>query len=133
VPEQHGIRVWSLGGVPVLTAPDEIDIANADELAEALLAASDGHAVTVADLSETMFCDSSGLNALIQVSVKAASSGAELRLAAASANVLRLLTVTGMDRKLRLFATVPEAVATKSGADGPDDDDGTAGVLARKD
>jgi anti-sigma B factor antagonist len=87
----------------------------------------------VADLSETMFCDSSGLNALIQVPVKAASSGAELRLAAASANVLRLLTVTGMDRKLRLFATVPEAVAAKAGADGPDDDDGTAGVLAPKD
>jgi anti-anti-sigma factor len=65
-------------------------------------------------MSATMFCDSSGLNALIQASKAAAASGSELRLAACSAPVLRLITLTGMDRRLHLFTSVPDAINTGS-------------------
>lgn len=109
--EQDGIRTRSLGGLPVVSAPDEIDMANADELGEALLSALDGSPAVVADMSQTTFCDSSGLNTLIQASKKAAARGGELRIAACTPPVRRLLAVTGMDQRLHLFASVPDAIA----------------------
>jgi anti-sigma B factor antagonist len=55
-----------VNGVPVVTAPEEIDITNAPELRAALLeAAAHGHGMLVADLSRTRFCDSSGLHTLL--------------------------------------------------------------------
>jgi anti-sigma B factor antagonist len=52
--------------VPVVTAPEEIDITNAPDLRSALLeAAACGHGTLVADLTRTRFCDCSGLHALL--------------------------------------------------------------------
>jgi anti-anti-sigma regulatory factor len=48
-----------VGGLPVITSPAEIDIANAGELRAALLAAAKrGDASVVVDMSGTAFCDS---------------------------------------------------------------------------
>ena len=52
-------------GVPVVAAPEEIDITNAEALRAALLAAADGHGTLVVDMTQTRFCDSSGLHVLI--------------------------------------------------------------------
>jgi anti-anti-sigma factor len=53
-------------GVPVVTAPEEIDVTNAAGLQAALLeAAGPGRAMLVVDMSRTLFCDSAGLNALV--------------------------------------------------------------------
>ncbi len=53
-----------LGGVPVLAAPEEIDITNAAALRSALLtAAANGHGALVVDMTRTRFCDLSGLHA----------------------------------------------------------------------
>jgi len=53
-----------VGGVPVVAAPEEIDITNAPELRSALLeAATEEHVTLVADLTRTRFCDSSGVHA----------------------------------------------------------------------
>src|SRR5450755_3197327 len=46
MPEQ-GFRSWSLGGLPIIASPAEIDIANAHELREALLAGGDTDHATV--------------------------------------------------------------------------------------
>ena len=52
-------------GVPVVAAPEEIDITNAEALRAALLTAADGHGTLVVDMTQTRFCDSSGLHVLI--------------------------------------------------------------------
>ena len=55
-----------VSGVPVMAAPEEIDITNAPDLRSALLAAAAGGAGTVvADMTRTRFCDSSGLHTLL--------------------------------------------------------------------
>ena len=65
-------------GVPVVTAPEEIDITNAPELRSALLeAAAHGHGTLVADLSRTQFCDSSGLHTLLAAHKRATAAGGE--------------------------------------------------------
>ena len=66
-------------GVPVVTAPGEIDITNAPDLRSALLeAAEHGHATLVADLTQTRFCDSSGLHTLLAAHKRARAGGGEL-------------------------------------------------------
>jgi STAS domain-containing protein len=60
MPEGH-FPVRQVGGLPVITSPAEIDIANAGELRGALLAAAKrGDASVVVDMSGTAFCDSTG-------------------------------------------------------------------------
>jgi anti-anti-sigma factor len=48
-------------GMPVVAAPEEIDITNAEALRAALLeAAANGYDTLVVDMTRTQFCDSSG-------------------------------------------------------------------------
>ena len=49
-------RVGIIRGVPVVTAPEEIDISNAEDLGEVLLSSvDDGYATIVLDMSSTRF------------------------------------------------------------------------------
>jgi anti-anti-sigma factor len=54
-----------ISGVPVVTAPADIDVITVDELRAVLRNAADGHATVVVDMSGTGFCDSAGLGALV--------------------------------------------------------------------
>ena len=55
-----------VNGVPVVAAPEEIDITNAAELRSALLeAATRGRGTLVVDMTRTLFCDSAGLHSLL--------------------------------------------------------------------
>ncbi|MFB7379433.1 STAS domain-containing protein [Kitasatospora purpeofusca] len=67
--------------------------------------------VLVVDLEQVGFCDSSGLNLLLKTRLSATAAGAELRLAAASPTVLRLLELTGADTVFRLHPSVADALA----------------------
>jgi anti-sigma B factor antagonist len=59
-------------GVPVVTAPEEIDITKAGALRAALLeAAAHGHGTLAVDMSRTQFCDSAGLNVLVRAHKRA--------------------------------------------------------------
>jgi anti-sigma B factor antagonist len=99
-------------GVPVVTAPEEIDTTNADGLRESLLeAAAHGHATLVADLTRTLFCDSAGLNVLVRQHKHALAEGGELRLVIPSVPVLRAFAVAGIDRVIPHFATLDDALA----------------------
>jgi anti-anti-sigma factor len=101
-----------LKGLPVVTAPEEIDVTNADGLRAALLeAAARGHATLVADLTRTLFCDTAGLNVLVRAHKLAVAEGGELRLVIPSVPVLRAFAVTGVDRVIPHFATLDEALA----------------------
>ena len=101
-----------VNGVPVMAAPEEIDIINAPELRAALLqAAARGHRTLVADLTRTRFCDSSGLHALLAAHKRARAEGGEILLVIPGTAVLRALALTGIDRMIPNFTSLEEALA----------------------
>jgi anti-anti-sigma factor len=103
--------------MPVVMAPEEIDISNADWLRAALPEpAADGPAIVVVDMSTTQFCDSAGLHVLVRAHKRALAAGGELRLVVSSPTVVRLLAVTGIDTVIPQFRSVDEAL----GNAGPD-------------
>ncbi len=83
--------------VPALRLSGEIDLANVDDLRDALqdhLAATEG-TVTV-DCSDLTFIDSSGVSALAAAWKKAGVDQRELRLANVSPPVRRVLELCGL-------------------------------------
>jgi anti-sigma B factor antagonist len=107
-----------VSGVPVVAAPEEIDITNAPMLRSALLeAAAHGHGTLVADLSRTQFCDSSGLHTLLAAHKRAQAEGGELLLVLRGSTVLRVFALTGIDRMIPNFTSLADALAQAS-ADG---------------
>jgi anti-anti-sigma factor len=100
-----------VSGVPVVTAPEEVDITNAAALRTALLeAAGHGYGTLAVDMSQTQFCDSSGINVLIRVHQQAQAEGGRVLLVISAAAVLRMLALIGVDRMIPSFATLDEAL-----------------------
>jgi anti-anti-sigma factor len=70
-----------INGVPVVAAPEEIDVTNAGWLRSVLLQAADrGHGRFVVDMAPTQFCASAGLRVLVRAHNRALAEGGELRL-----------------------------------------------------
>ena len=103
-------------GVPVVTAPEEIDLANAAGLKAALLEAAlletaePGRAMVVVDMSRTRFCDSAGLNALVGAARQARAGGGEVRLVVVGEAVARVVALTGVDRVMPIYASLEDAL-----------------------
>ena len=107
--------VKTMNGLPVVSAPAEVDVSNADGLREALLACADaGHAVLVVDMRGTAFCDSTGLHQLVRAHKRATAAGGEVRLVITAPTVLRLFAIVGIDRFFPIFRSLDEAVAGPS-------------------
>jgi anti-sigma B factor antagonist len=108
-----------VNGVPVVAAPEEIDITNAPALRSALLeAAAHRHGTLVVDMTLTRFCDSSGLRTLLAAHKRAQAEGGELLLVIPAIAVLRVFAITGMDRMIPNFTSLDQALAQTSD-DGP--------------
>ncbi|MFG3042216.1 STAS domain-containing protein [Streptomyces sp. NPDC048330] len=92
----------------VVRVSGEMDYGRASELLQAsLLAALDetpSGSNLVVDLRNSSFCDSTGLNVLLEVRLRALNRGVHLVLAAPSHQMIRLLEFTGSDD---LFTYVP--------------------------
>jgi anti-sigma B factor antagonist len=99
-------------GVPVVAAPEEIDITNAEALRTALLkVAANGHRTLVVDMTRTQFCDASGLHALAATQERTQAEGRELLLVMPGTAVLRVFALIGMDRMIPNFTSLAEALA----------------------
>jgi anti-anti-sigma factor len=107
------LGIGSAGGLPVVTSPAEIDIANCQRLLKALLSAIDEHTTVIVDMSATVFCDSSGIAALVVGMKRSRACGGEVRLVLEEPAVRRVFKVTGADRIFRIFGDVAEAVAAR--------------------
>jgi len=104
-----------VGGVPVVTTPEEIDITNAPGLRTALLdAAAPGHGPVVVDMSRTQFCDSAGLHVLIRAHKQARAEGDDVLVVISATAVLRVFAISGLDRIMPNFSTLEEALAQTS-------------------
>ena len=102
-----------IGGVPVVTAPAEIDSTTAGELRAILFEwHSRGHTTVVVDLTGTQFCDSAGLRELVRAHKRAVADGGGLRLVTvADGAFLRIFTIIGLDGIIPHFATLKQALA----------------------
>jgi anti-sigma B factor antagonist len=109
-----GVRypIETVSGVPVVAAPEEIDASNADWLDAVLReAAACGHGTLVVDMISTRFCASAGIGVLVRAHKRAVADGGELRLVIpASAAVLRVFAITGIDRVIPNFPSLYKAV-----------------------
>lgn len=112
---------WT-GPRAVVALPPEIDISNADLVSDTLLAVLNRDVGTlVADMTGTTFCACAGVTALVRAQQRAAANRAQIRVAATTPIVLRVLALTGVDRMLPVFDTVGDALAAER-TPGPEDE-----------
>jgi anti-anti-sigma factor len=112
-PEPPQMRGTAAGQVPgeiteaaiarrqeVVALPEQIDVCNAGQVAQALASAISQDSTVIADMNATTFCDCAGARAIVQAHQRAAASGSALRVVAATAQVQRLFELLGIDRLL---------------------------------
>jgi len=99
------------GQAVVVALPAEIDVTNSDEvLATLTRSLTPGVSVVIADMTATVFCDTSGVRALVTAHQDAAARDAELRFAIPEGeSVRRVLELTGIIRVLPVYASLDEA------------------------
>jgi anti-sigma B factor antagonist len=109
--EQPVREVSSSNGAVVVRLAGELDLYNAPIVREALLecAARDPERVVV-DLSDVDFLDSTALGVLVETRSRLPNRRA-LLLAGARPEARRALEVSGLDRHLRVYESVDEALA----------------------
>ena len=125
---QDRLPVLWIGQVAVMTLPTEIDVTNADMIREDLLSiVNQGAVLLIADMSNTTFCDSAGVSALVRTSGRVTASSSELRLVVSTPAVQRVLSLTGVDRLLDIFPSVAASLAgpVETAAESADTDGGT--------
>jgi anti-sigma B factor antagonist len=117
--EHEGLRGPSVAGVErngdtvVVALAGELDLYNAHEVREALLAEAEREPNRlVVDLSRVAFIDSTALGVLIEARAKLANRRAFL-LAAPAVETRRALEISGLDRHFSLHETVDEALAAE--------------------
>jgi anti-sigma B factor antagonist len=110
--------VEMISGMPVVTAPAEIDATTADQLRAVLLqVTSHGHTTVVVDMARTQFCDSAGLGVLVRAHRRALEEGGELRLVIpAGGAVARIFTWTSLYRFIPGFGSRQEALLQRPAA-----------------
>jgi anti-sigma B factor antagonist len=115
---ETGFPVEDVSGVPVVEAPEEIDVTNAEELRVALLeAAACGSGAFVVDMTRTRFCDSAGIHALVDAHTRARAEGRQVVLAVSGTSVPRVFSLTGIDQVLPCFPSLDEALASVPAAE----------------
>jgi anti-anti-sigma factor len=105
-------RVLMINGVPVITAPREIDLASVIDLELMVLESTSGYATLVIDMSPTRFCDVAGLKFLLRTHRQAVSEGGELRVVIPRGGAVhRAFTAVDLNRHIPRFSTLDQAVA----------------------
>jgi anti-sigma B factor antagonist len=102
----------------VVRVAGEVDMSHEDELRDELRGAVEADAKgIVVDLTQCQFIDSSAIRALLlSREEKSPGQGSEsLAVAASSDQILRILSVMGLDQVLPIKPTVEEAAAALSG------------------
>jgi anti-sigma B factor antagonist len=95
-----------IGRRALLTAVGEVDISSAADLQRALDHARDGGAPEIwLDFTRTTFMDCGGLRALRNLRASLHDTNRRLLVICPAGPVLRLLTLTGVDRELEIHPT----------------------------
>ncbi len=96
----------------VVVLPSEIDVTNSEQVYGQLAAAfAPGVNTVIADMMATVFCDSSGVHAIIHAYEDATARDARLMLAVSSAtSVRRVLELIGVGRLMPVYPSLAEAL-----------------------
>jgi anti-sigma B factor antagonist len=107
-PLELSYRVWSSGEV-VVDLGGELDIVSADVVVSYVRDVIDGcRGPVVVDLTAFAFCDARGLGALLRMAGYAEQAGCEFRLASPRPSLVKIMRITGLDRRfLASRATCP--------------------------
>jgi anti-anti-sigma factor len=93
----------------VVAVSGDLDLLGATKLHRPLMDALT-HPVTVLDLTDCTFVDSSGLRTVLETMRRAESVGTSLRVAGAGRTVVRVLELAGLLTALNLFPDVETAL-----------------------
>jgi anti-sigma B factor antagonist len=96
----------------VVVLPAEIDVTNSEQVYEELVAAfAPGVATVIADMTSTVFCDSSGVHAIMHAYESADARDVRMRLAVSpTTSVRRVLELIGVGRLMPVHASLQEAL-----------------------
>ncbi|HET9383164.1 MAG TPA: STAS domain-containing protein [Streptomyces sp.] len=103
---QATVVQYEWGGAWVVGARGSYDMDSVTDLADALAAAAEKHTKVVLEASGITFADSVLLNVLILT-----HQAVDLRVAAPTEQLRRLLHITGVDTVLKVAQTLEEAAA----------------------
>jgi anti-anti-sigma factor len=109
-----GIQVRDREGVPLVWLEGEIDIANAAELRDRLLAllSSNSAPGLIVNLSDVTFVDSRGVHVIFELAERMMIRHQQLRLVVPRATLIRrILLLTHMDEIIPLDETMEDAAA----------------------
>jgi anti-sigma B factor antagonist len=99
--------------MPVVGLPAEIDVTNSQQVYQQLVAAlAPGVEAFVADMTATIFCDSSGVHAIMHAYETAGARDIRMRLAVLpGTSVNRVLQLIGVGRLMPVYPSLEEALA----------------------
>ncbi len=118
MPEDRYLVRWA-GRQAVVALPEHMEVANAGQIQQGLLSVIDrGATALIADMTATISCDHAGADAVVRAFRRAVISGTELRLVVTTQQVSHMLSLSGVDRLVRIYpsreaattATAPAAV-----------------------
>lgn len=102
---------WT-GRQAVVGFPGRVDASNVGQLRDRLLAVINrGAAVLIADMTGTVSCDHSLVDAVARACQRAAVSGTQLRLVVPAPLVRRVLIIEGLDRLVSIHPSLETAAA----------------------
>jgi anti-sigma B factor antagonist len=99
---QFDIDERAVGRRVVLSVSGEVDISTCAELRAAIESAGSRAFEVLLDLSDTTFMDSTGLHTMLRAQAGLADDNVRLALVCPAGPVLRLLTLTGLDRMFEI-------------------------------
>ncbi|MEV0528792.1 STAS domain-containing protein [Streptomyces sp. NPDC050439] len=100
------VEQYTSEGSWVVVVRGDLDMDTVPALREAMERAASALPVLILDVSEVSFADSTALNLLLRI-----HQTTTLRIAAAPAQMLRMLEVTGTDQVLNLYPSTEQACA----------------------
>ena len=102
------VAISSKDGIRIVTVVGDIDLTNAKEIGVQIAAATTDGEPLILSLERCEYCDSSGLAMLIDIERKV-GDGLVVVIPPASP-FLRIFTITGLDRVLRITGSEAEAL-----------------------
>lgn len=99
----------------IIEVEGEIDVYTAPKFREAVVAAIDaGHTRLVIDIEKVAFLDSTGLGVLVGALKRVRADGGSLDIICTSDRLLRIFSITGLDKVFGLHASYEALAATDS-------------------
>ncbi len=101
---------WA-GRQAIVAFPGNVDVSNVGQLRDRLLSVINrGAAVLIADMTDTVSCDHSVVEAIARACHRATISGTQVRLVVAAPGVRRVLSIEGLDRLVPIYPSLEAAI-----------------------